>query len=303
MIYRKGELPRMGTAFAPAACGELVEGVIGDQAFLVSCPINLYSRAKVCLYPKGTCTKPVESEDAWPKARQAVDAALNAWQKDVWEAILEIESSIPQGKGMASSTADIGAALAATALALGRVPDPVEITQLAVGIEPTDSTLFPQLTIFDHVEGSVHNTIGKPPPLQVMVFDWGGQIKSDDWYSSDSPWLALLKQQSPLAVQALELLRDGVRLGDGHVFAQGATLSALLHQSILYKPHLSDVARYARERGALGVTIAHSGTVAGLVFPPIYRSTIAKVAEAISREFSMIEYLGTYDIIGGGICW
>ena len=302
MIYRKADLPRMGTAFAPAACGELVEGIIGDQAFLVSCPISLYSRATVCLYPKGTSSSP-QPNDPWPKAWQAVNAALRAWQGDTWDATLNIESSIPQGKGMASSTADIGAALAATALALNRVPDPVEITQLAVEIEPTDSTLFPELTVFDHVRGSLHNTIGKPPPLQVMVFDWGGHIESDDWYSDNSPWLSILKQQSSLAVQALELIRDGVRLSSGKVLTQGATLSALLHQSILYKPYLGNVARYVRERGALGITIAHRGTVAGLIFPPMRRNTITKVAKAVNQEFPMIEYLGTYDIISGGICW
>lgn len=302
MTYPKDVLPRIGTAWAPAACGELVEGVIGDQAFLISCPIDLYSRARVCLYPRESFS-PSQSQNPWPKACQAIDAALKLWQGDAWEATLEIESSIPQGKGMASSTADIGAALAATALALGRVPDPVEIAQLAVGVEPTDSTLFPELTIFDHVQGSIYNAVGKPPPLKVMVFDWGGLIDSHDWYQSDSPFLPVLKQQSPLAARALELIRDGVRLGDGKLLAEGATLSALLHQTILYKPDLGNVARYARELGAFGITIAHSGTVAGLAFPPMHRDALAAVAVAVAREFPVIEYLGTYNIIGGGLCW
>ena len=305
MTFEQTVIPKRGTAWAPGACGELVEGLIGDQAFLVSCPINLYSKAKVCLYPSGhgQGTQFQNSDTRWPKARQAIAAALEAWEEDAWAVDLEIESSIPLGKGMGSSTADIGAALAATALALGRVPDPVEITQFAVRTEPTDSTIFPELTIVDHIQGSILSGIGKPPPLQVMVFDWGGEISSDNWYQDNSPFLPIVREQGPLIARALEMIRQGVRWGDGNMIAQGATLSALLHQAILHKQELGSVARYAREQGAYGVTIAHSGTVAGMIFPPMTQTCIEKVADAISREFSMVQYLGTYELIAGGIRW
>ncbi len=303
MRKAKSKSPKTGEALAPGACGELVEGLIGDQAFLVSCPIDLYSKAKVCLYPRGSCPDSSQKNDNWPKARQAVTAALSAWQENDWEVCLEIKSTIPRSKGMASSTADIGAAVAATALALGRIPDPVEITELAVSIEPTDSTLFSELTIFDHVTGSLYNGIGKPPPLQVMVLDWGGEIESADWYQADSPTQQILERQSPGAVRALELIRQGVRQGDADMLAKGATLSALLHQAILHKPNLGELASFARQQGTLGITVAHSGTVAGLLYPPMTKSSSENVARILSHEFPQLRYLGTYNLIGGGLRW
>ena len=296
------DIPKTGIAWAPAACGELVEGIIDHQAFLVSCPIDLYSKAKVCLHPKDMYPHPIDC-GRWPKASRAVSAALKAWQGDMWDATLEIESCIPLGKGMASSTADIGAALAATALALGLVPNPVEMTEVAVKVEPTDSTLFPELTVFDHVRGSFHKHIGKPPPLMVMVFDWGGQIASDNWYGEDSKMLPLLQQQGSLAARALDLVQQGVALGDGKVLAAGATLSAFSHQDILHKPGLESLAQCACGEGALGVTVAHSGTVAGLMFPPMEAGQIARIAGTLSNAFPDIQYLGTYHLIGGGIRW
>lgn len=303
MRQAKSKSPKMGVALAPGACGELVEGLIGDQAFLVSCPIDLYSRAKVWLYPRGSCPDSSHESDNWPKAHQAVIAALSAWQENDWEVCLEIESTIPRSKGMASSTADIGAAVAATALALGRIPDPLEITQLAVSIEPTDSTLFPELTIFDHVRGSLYNGIGKPPPLQVMVFDWGGEIESANWYQADSPMQPILERQSPGAVRALELIRQGVRQRNPDMLAKGATLSALLHQAILHKPNLGELASSAHQQGALGISVAHSGTVAGLLYPPIARTIIENAAHSLSHEFPQLQYLGTHNLIGGGLRW
>ncbi len=51
---------------------------------------------------------------------------------------------------MASSTADIAATAVATAHHLGHLLDEPTLARLCVALEPTDSTLFRQLTLFDH---------------------------------------------------------------------------------------------------------------------------------------------------------
>lgn len=49
-----------------------------------------------------------------------------------------------------SSTADIAATAVATAHHLGHLLDEPTLARLCVALEPTDSTLFRQLTLFDH---------------------------------------------------------------------------------------------------------------------------------------------------------
>ncbi len=63
---------------------------------------------------------------------------------------ITLHSTIPVAKGMASSTADIAATAVATAHHLGHLLDEPTLARLCVALEPTDSTLFRQLTLFDH---------------------------------------------------------------------------------------------------------------------------------------------------------
>jgi uncharacterized protein involved in propanediol utilization len=45
------------TVRAPGACGELAQGVIEGIHFLVTCPVDFYSRVKVDLYSDGPGNK------------------------------------------------------------------------------------------------------------------------------------------------------------------------------------------------------------------------------------------------------
>lgn len=79
---------------------------------------------------------------------------------------IDVQSTIPVAKGMASSTADIAATAIATAQYLGHQLDRSTLAQLCVSLEPTDSTVFRQLTLFDHNDASTqiacessHNSI------------------------------------------------------------------------------------------------------------------------------------------------
>lgn len=291
----------------PAACGELVQGAIGSQDFLVSCPIDLYNEVTVNLYPcsrSNFCERKRcrEYGKNWSKAHRAVERALKMWAAEQWTASLEIRSSIPIGKGMASSTADIAAAVAATALALGREPEPEEIARLAVEIEPTDSTIFPALTVFDHRHGRFHASLGTPPPLQVVVVDWGGRIDTEA-YNRTFDLADKTRRQGPFVAEALGLIQSGIEEQRGDLIAAGASLSAFLHQSILYKPHLGALAAMAREHGALGVTVAHSGTVAGFLFERIEERAARRLYDILASIYPQLSYMGTYRLIGGGLQW
>lgn len=56
-----------------------------------------------------------------------------------------LQSVIPYGKGMASSTADISAVCQATAIALGKRLTDMDIAQIALSIEPSDATFLKEL--------------------------------------------------------------------------------------------------------------------------------------------------------------
>ena len=105
------------TVRVPGVCGELVQGMLGKQHFLVTCPIDFYSRVTVELHQgEGQVSAPTDC----PKSIAAVKATLTHLEQETLDAVLTISNPIPRGKGMGSSSADVTGVIAATGLVLGQ---------------------------------------------------------------------------------------------------------------------------------------------------------------------------------------
>jgi uncharacterized protein involved in propanediol utilization len=63
-------------------------------------------------------------------------------------------------------------------------------------------------------------------------------------------------------------LRRAVATADLGLLGQVATTSARINQRYLPKPQLAPLLDICRTHGGCGVQVAHSGTVAGLIFDP-----------------------------------
>lgn len=252
----------IGIAKAPGSCGELVQGTLNGESFHISCPINLYSQVKVILNGKGGIIGP---PDKW-KTKEIIKRTLKFFGKRNLGVSFEIDSKIPLGKGMASSTADIGATSLATALALGKKISPQEIAKIALSIEPTDGTLFNDIVIFDHRNGALFKFLGKTPDMEILVIDLGGRVDTLEFNKKD---LTRINQEREEEVgEALKLVEKGIREKNPRLIAQGATISAFSNQKILYKSALDRIRKISQDAGALGINIAHSGTVVGILAEP-----------------------------------
>ncbi|MBI2906578.1 MAG: GHMP kinase [Chloroflexi bacterium] len=291
-----GSLVGSAAATAPGACGELVQGCLDGTHFLVTCPVNLYSRVSVVL--KRCQSSVISGPGDCQKSLAAVKATLVHLGKEELSAELTVESVLPRGKGMASSTADVSAAIAATAAALGVALPGEAIARLAVSIEPSDGVMLPGISLFDHRRGSFHVELGPPPPIEIVALDFGGVVDTLEFNCIDRS-AALRAMRSEIS-EALELVRRGVALGDPALVGKGATLSALLNQEILFKPHLNQVLDFAAAVGAVGVNAAHSGTVVGVLLDK--RSGKGAFAlERARKTFPDAEASLLLDLVGGGM--
>ena len=119
----------------PASCGEFVQGIVDRDEYLCSYAIDLYSTAEV--------EEKLNNINIGPsKSRKAIEAVFKKFNIPIEESkniSLKIKSKIPVGKGMASSTADIGATIGATLGLIKKELSNEEIANLASTIEPTDS--------------------------------------------------------------------------------------------------------------------------------------------------------------------
>lgn len=283
-----------GVARAPASCGELAQGLLGESHAMVTCPIDCYSTATVVLNDgAGQVSGPRDC----PKAVRAVALTLERFGLDGLDAALSVDSPIPRGKGMASSTADVVASIAATVAALGRAPDAELQADIALLVEPSDGTMLPGIALFDHVAGRIRRCLGDPPPIEILVLEFETGLDTVAFNVVNRT--AALRSRSDSFRESLSLIEEGIATAEAELIGCGASLSATTYQGVLAKPELAQVSALADAAGAVGVNIAHSGTVFGMLF----NEDAERVEWAAAQARSQLRGLcGVYHqrLIGGG---
>jgi L-threonine kinase len=280
-------------AALPATCGELVQGTLDGVPCLVSCPIGRYSTAEVRLRPGPGWAVPPDAA----KATAALRDGLAYLDRSGSGGRLRLVTDLPRGRGYASSTADIGATLFALGRAMGQPLASDAAARLAVDVEPSDSTLFPGLTLFEHRGGSFRESLGPAPSLSVVVLDPGGEVDTLAFNRVDHR--GILRRLAPEHRRAFALLREGLEQRDWKALGEATTLSACAHQAILPDPLLELALALARDVGALGVCRAHSGTLLGLLLDPVHADVPAIVDFVANRRPDGVS-VACYPLVDGG---
>lgn len=280
---------------APGTCGELVQGYLNGQDFLVNCPIDLFSRADVY----ESVSPGVYLED--PVGFSKISAAANILTEQYGIELahdIHISSSIPRGKGMASSTADISAALQSICDSVLLHLSPYEFAKILTLVEPSDCVHFQGIAYINHLTGTYVESLPAPTDMRVLVVDCGGEVDTVR-FDREHARSVYRKNQARIAM-ALNLVRTGLQQNDNRRVARGATISAQLSQQILYKPQLDELLVSAMAQGALGVNCAHSGTVLGILYEP-GKVQWDLLQDDLERRFGDdLAIIGDHQVISGG---
>lgn len=281
------------TVKAPGSCGELAQGTIDGKNFLITCPIDVYSEVTVT-------TDEFAPLRVGRKVFTAIDKTLHHVKHSGRHLHVCVKSDLPLGKGMASSSADISATCQSVALSLGLELLPDEIADIALSIEPTDGIFYPGIMLFDHIQGKIRRYLGEALPMHIAILDVGGEINTLH-FNKRHDLKKLNKENESQAEQAMNLIIKGLSTNDIRLIGRGATISALANQNILFKPHLEDIIAISQAWGAVGVNIAHSGTVVGILFPIHTLHNHSACIEEIHRCCVGVTYLRTVQFISGGL--
>jgi len=278
----------------PASCGELFQGYINGSNKLISYPINLFSHVTL---EEGYSTK-----DKYPKVYKGIEKTFKYFNYDSKKDCglkINISSDIPRGKGMASSTADLAATILATVKYLGKEIKEEEIATICTEVEPTDSIIFSQLTLFDYIKGDYIKKYKGSLGCRVLCLEGKGVIDTISFHK------ALSKSDSNGRLEdhkkALEYIEKGLDRQDMISIGKGATLSAFINQKYLYKKKLHSLNSLALKCGAYGLNIAHSGTVIGILYKEKSfdkESFLFQLNKVIS--FNNYSRIMDYEIISGG---
>jgi len=287
MIYLRA------TAICPASCGEIVQGMIGDRNFLITCPVAIYTEVSVELAVNMTADI---NNDKSPnhKALSAVKRTLSFFRMEHLRTSVTVKSEIPRGIGLASSTADITAACLATAQALGKEISNDTIADIALSIEPSDGIMYPGTMLFDHIEGRLRKSLGPIPELDVYIIDTGQRIDTEE-FNNVVDLKEKNKQKEPQVKQALKLALRALRRADVKSLGKAMKISAIAHQSILFKPHLYDVIDVSDRYRAVGVNVAHSGSAIGIFFnkgqnpPEAFWDELSRIMQSHNVSYRIIK--------------
>jgi L-threonine kinase len=258
--------------------GEILQGRLPDNDidFLVTLPIAAWSEASVTLdrHHRGVHVVPHTKCKA-----QRLAQRLMAIHARGWGATLTLRSDLPEGKGMASSSADLVATARAVARMLGLNATPLAIEGWLRPIEPTDGVMYPGVVAFDHRDVRLRAFLGTLPPVTIVGVDEGGQV---DTVAFNRIPKSFRRAEQVEYANLLATVATAVRAGDLTTIGAVATRSTLLHARRRHRPLLRPLLAIARDVGAHGVVTAHSGTMLGLLFDERDPALPARVGAARS---------------------
>ncbi|MGA4961509.1 GHMP family kinase ATP-binding protein [Streptomyces pseudogriseolus] len=287
---------RAGTGHAACHHGEIIQGVFLDERrrpvhALVTLPMNgPGSAARFARRPGSPPDEVTVERDGRTKARTAAVLTVRECAARLGAqpcgGELTLTGDLPVGLGMGSSTSDVIATIRAVADAWGLLLPPDTVARIAVRAEGASDPLMygSRPLLFAQREGRVLEVLGDALPPVVVVGCVLGQGAPVDTLS-----LPTCVHHDDLAAYGhlLRMLRRAVRDTDTALLGRVSTASARMRQRVLRHEEFPVLAGIADRTGAVGVQIAHSGNVAGILYDPrspALRRGLRHCTRALQRE-------------------
>jgi uncharacterized protein involved in propanediol utilization len=141
-----------------------------------------------------------------------------------------------------------------------------------------------QVVLFAQREAVVLESFGQQlPPMLVLGCDTAPEERVDTLRLPPAPYDAAEIARFGVLRAAL---RRAVAKSDVQLLGRVATASARINQRYLPKPQLEPLVRLCEQYGGCGVQVAHSGTVAGLIFDARTEGVVDRIdrcAEELAR--------------------
>lgn len=263
-------LPLRATGQCFGTFGELLQGVLpNNRHFLVTLPVDLET---IVDFEVNSDIRVSASIASRTKACRAVDTYLSRNNLPSGGQ-LKFKSVFPVGRGLASSSSDMVAAIRAAARAHLRDVSPFEIESILRNIEPTDGVMYDGIVSFYHREVKLDERLGDAPPLSIVGACRPGECDTIKFNQASH------KVSNQLRAEYWELLKGmKAALQNNDLKAIGAisTRSCELSQAFNPMPHMDTMRSLMAETDALGLIAAHSGTYLGLLYDTNDRERVVK---------------------------
>ena len=258
--------------------GELLQGpFVRDNELhisIVSLPVRRYSWVH---FSPGDDSNLDEDFATKPKSRRAMELYLSLNRRSLPGGRWTYDSELVQGKGMASSTADIVATIRCLDAFFETQSSPDLISAILREIERSDSVFLEGHALYLSARQEVVHHFPANPRFHLCYIDEGEPV------DTDAVGPALLAHYERHLAAYLANLDVAVRAfwdSNAADICRCATRSAMLAQAILPKRTLETLLSCQELYKADGVVVAHTGSLVGYVY--IQRPTPREIGELSS---------------------
>lgn len=293
----------------PASCGEIFQGFIGEDEFLASYIIPLYSTAELVEDINGYNSFDNPRVKIFERKNKKADLAkkktleyfgVPANEADKLKIV--INSDVPIGKGLSSSTADIGAAIGACAAYLNKEISPDLASRIALSIEATNTNFYKESMIFNSVTGDKREVLGNIENTKVMILIPDGRVNTQELRMREN-YAQIKKRNEPKIRVCYEETVKAFQTKNYAKLGEIGIESALLNETLIRKLFLSEIIEIALVNNAYGINIAHSGTAIGILMRDDYDESKLVYDLNEAGVFSFYNSHMTLPIVSGGISW
>lgn len=256
---------RTGIGRAHGTFGELLQGELpgGSGNFLVTFPVSLQS---VVTFQPQLESSLIESYPSGKMKSIKLARKLLDEMNIASGGTLVFLEYIPEGKGLASSSADMVATARAIADYYKFTLNNTLLAKLLGTIEPTDGVMYDECVSFFHRRCQLIERLGILPSLVVLAIDEGSTI---DTLHFNATARAYTPAEIAEFKTLLETISEAIQCTDKYAIGRVATRSASVSQNYNPKHNFQPVMETAIRTDALGVVVAHSGTYIGVLLDPM----------------------------------
>ncbi|MGY4105459.1 GHMP family kinase ATP-binding protein [Ignavigranum ruoffiae] len=272
----------------PASCGELVQGVWESEIFLSSYAINLYNEIEIYQsdYPVKNCI-PLKTKYLILDCMKSLGRNFIELSKIK----INIKNPIPYEKGMGSSTADLAGMLYALYTFFEEDINLSNFAQLASNIEPTDSLIYPSLSLMNPDTGFLYAKLDNNLNDSVICLELADKLNT-------IAYRKILLGYKDNAYK--NLFQESIQAFTNHSLEHLLDLtsqSAKINQKYNPKPYYKEIADLINISGVKAINISHTGTVVGIVYSENIISTDEIIARIQQIDKKKIYQIRTHQIV------
>ncbi len=265
--------------------GELLQGPFvrqdGLHIAIISLPVRRYSWVH---FAPAQDTRLDDDFAVKPKSRRAMEIYLALHGRSLPCGRWSYDSELLQGKGMASSTADMVATIRCLDAIFGVHSSPELIAGILRDIERSDSVFLEGHALYLSAQQEVVHHFSANPRFHLCYIDEGDPI---DTQAAGPALLAHYERRLTDYLANLHAAIGAFSASDLTGICRCATRSALLAQDALPKRTLDVLAARQARYKADGIVVAHTGSLVGYLY--IQRPTPPEIGE-LSAFFRGLGY-------------